>query len=63
MRRLRSVARKARLLNVEEVRRKELHVFIDEIQHGVMQVHDEIAKSYFLSQYDTSQTQTQTQAG
>jgi uncharacterized alpha-E superfamily protein len=63
MRRLRSVARKARLLNVEEVRRKELHVFIDEIQHGVMQVHDEIAKSYFLSQYDTSQTQTQAQTG
>jgi uncharacterized alpha-E superfamily protein len=59
MRRLRSVARKARQLNVDDVSRHELHAFIDEIQHGVMQVHDELARSYFLLQYDTSQAQAQ----
>lgn len=57
MRRLRGVARGIRLLKVEKLSRDELHKACDEIQQGVMQVHDELARSYFLLQYDSSQTQ------
>ncbi len=61
LRKLRTVARKTRALNVENLSRQDLHTFVDDVQRGVMRVHDELARSYFLLQYDSSQMQTQTQ--
>lgn len=61
LRKLRTVARKTRALEVEDLSRHDLHTFVDEVQRGVMRVHEELARTYFLLQYDTSQSQTQSQ--
>lgn len=62
MRRLRAVARKTQLLKVEQLSRGDLHEVCDEIQLGIIHVHDELARSYFLLHYSTSQEQVQVQA-
>lgn len=45
---------------------EELHIFFDEIQKGLIALHNEIADIWFLKEYDStpalSQTQTQTQS-
>lgn len=62
LRQLRRLARRTRSLKLDSAKRKELHDFYDEIQIGVMQTHDLLAKTYFLLQYGSSQQQEQTSA-
>jgi len=59
LRRLRTVIRKTGSLNVAKLSRQDLHQFLDDVQLGVMRVHEEVANTYFLLQYDTSQSQSQ----
>lgn len=59
MRQLRHLSHRTRALSLETVKREELHSFYDEIQIGVMQIHNLLAKTYFLLQYDSSQSQRQ----
>jgi len=54
MRKLRSVARKIRKLETDELSQQALHDFLDDVQLGIVQVHEALARTYFLHQYDTS---------
>lgn len=62
LRRLRAVARLLRQIDTEKLSQDALHQAIDEIQLGVMDVHQALTRIYFLKQYDTSQTQSQSQS-
>jgi len=54
MRQLRSVARKIRKLETEDLSQQALHDFLDDVQLGIVHVHDALSRTYFLHQYDTS---------
>jgi uncharacterized alpha-E superfamily protein len=62
LRRLRAVARVLRQIDMDQLSQAALHQGIDEIQLGIMDVHDALGRTYFLRQYDTSQTQAQSQS-
>jgi len=62
MRKLRSVARKITNLDTDNLSQEALHHALDDIQLGIMLVHNALEHTYFLHQYDTTaQMQTQTQ--
>lgn len=62
MRKLRAVERVLKRIDTEQLSQAALHQAIDEIQLGIMDVHDALGRTYFLRQYDTSQEQTQVQS-
>jgi len=62
LRKLRSVVRVISRIDTEQLSQAALHEALDEIQLGIMQVHEALGRSYFLSQFDTSQTQSQSQS-
>jgi len=61
MQKLRKVARGINRTNLDGLSQEDLHLELDDIQLGIMAVHDALANTYFLHQYDTSSTQHQSQ--
>lgn len=59
MRKLRSVARKITNLDTENLSQQALHDTLDDIQLGIVRVHNALSHTYFLSQFDSSQSQSQ----
>ena len=59
MRKLRGVARKVTRLDTDHLSQQALHDALDNIQLGIMQVHDALARTYFLHQYETTASQAQ----
>lgn len=53
---LRKQVREVSKLDIDHLSQTALHEVIDDIQLGIMQVHEELARTYFLRQFDTSVT-------
>lgn len=60
--RLRKLGREIVRLHTDKLAQDELHRVLDDLQLGVMEVHDALAKAYFLLQYENTQSQMQSSA-
>ena len=60
LKQLRSLSRKITRLNVDKLSQKALHEVIDDLQLGIMQIHEQLGRSYFLHQYEQAHLQEQT---
>lgn len=56
---IRSVVRQTVSIDTENISRQQLHETIDDTQRAIMNIHGALAETYFLQQYDSSQTQSQ----
>ena len=54
LKKLRTVSRQVMKINTDSLSQHELHQIIDDMQLGIMQIHEELARGYFLCQHDSS---------